>query len=448
MPSFEFPEVAEYRERWDKVVTSGLVGSVARTDGNAIAVGGLRAPIGATVEIDRGSAQPLVGEVIGFQQETTLVYPFQSLEGIRHGNRVRMTRTSSTLAVGDGLLGRVVNAHGRPIDSLPRPWLPHRAPLDREPPDPLSRKRVTESLSLGVRALDGLLTCGRGQRIGVFAGSGVGKSSTLGMIARYSTADVNVIGLIGERGREVNDFLEKELGPEGLARSVVVVATGDESALMRTKAAKTTTAIAESFRDRGQNVLLMMDSLTRFAFAQREIGLAAGEPPASRGYPPSVFSTLPRLVERTGNSDRGSITAIYTVLVEGDDLQEPISDTVRGLLDGHVVLTRKLANSGHYPAVDVLQSVSRLMPELADESHRLAAVTLRRMLAALQEAEDLIAVGAYQRGTQPLLDAAIALRGEWTQYLRQDLHERSNLDAARQRLIELAGKIAMATNRK
>jgi FliI/YscN family ATPase len=270
----------------------------------------------------------------------------------------------------------------------------------------------------------------------------------LGMIARYSTADVNVIGLIGERGREVNDFLEKELGPEGLARSVVVVATGDESALMRTKAAKTTTAIAESFRDRGQNVLLMMDSLTRFAFAQREIGLAAGEPPASRGYPPSVFSTLPRLVERTGNSDRGSITAIYTVLVEGDDLQEPISDTVRGLLDGHVVLTRKLANSGHYPAVDVLQSVSRLMPELADETHRLAAITLRRMLAALQEAEDLIAVGAYQRGTQPLLDAAIALRPEWTQYLRQDLLERSDLTTARQRLIELAGKIASATGRK
>jgi FliI/YscN family ATPase len=359
-----------------------------------------------------------------------------------------MTRTTSNLAVGDGLLGRVVNAHGKPIDSLPRPWLPHRSPLDREPPDPLSRKRVTEALSLGVRSMDGLLTCGRGQRLGIFAGSGVGKSSTLGMIAQYSTADVNVIGLIGERGREVNDFLEKELGPEGLARSVVVVATGDESALMRTKAAKTTTAIAESFRDRGMNVLLMMDSLTRFALAQREIGLAAGEPPASRGYPPSVLSSLPRLVERTGNSDRGSITAIYTVLVEGDDLQEPISDTVRGLLDGHVVLTRKLANANHYPAVDVLQSVSRVMPELVDETHRAAAATLRRMLSALQEAEDLIAVGAYQRGTQPLLDAAIALRPEWTQYLRQDLHERSDFASARQRLIELAGKIAAATGRK
>ncbi|HZN33607.1 MAG TPA: FliI/YscN family ATPase, partial [Pirellulaceae bacterium] len=306
------------------------------------------------------------------------------------------------------------------------------------------RPRIDAPLSTGVRAIDGLLTCGLGQRIGIFSGSGVGKSVALGMMARYTSADVTVVGLIGERGREVNDFVERDLGPSGLARSVVVVATSDQPALVRVQAAQAATTIAEYFRDQGKNVLLIMDSLTRFALAQREIGLAAGEPPTTRGYPPSVFALLPRLVERAGRAPRGSITALYSVLVEGDDVTEPVSDAVRGLLDGHIVLSRKLASQAHWPAIDVLESISRLFSEITPPEQRAAAQTLRELLAAYRDHEDLISIGAYRGGANPTVDAAIATRDEIHRYLRQAIDESSNVETARADLLKLAQRCAAA----
>ncbi len=352
-------------EQLDRIMTTAVTGSVAQTVGMTISAAGFPAPVGAMAEIQRESGAPLLAEVIGFRDELTLLYPLSDLTGVRHGNRVRLRRTTRWLRVGDGLLGRVIDATGRAVDGKPQPALADRMSLHRRPPHACTRPRIDQPLSTGIRAIDGLLTCGKGQRMGIFAGSGVGKSVLLGMMARYTSADVNVIALIGERGREVNEFIERDLGPQGLARSVVVVATSDEPALVRVQAASTATTIAEYFRDHGKDVLLLMDSLTRFALAQREIGLAAGEPPTTRGYPPSVFALLPKLVERAGRSPAGSITAFYTVLVEGDDPNEPISDAVRGLLDGHTWLSRSLASRGHYPAIDVLESLSRLMTEVA-----------------------------------------------------------------------------------
>ena len=311
--------------------------------------------------------------MIGFRDELTLLYPYSDLTGIRHGNRVRLARTSRWLRIGQGLLGRVIDAAGNTVDGRPRPALEERIAFNRLPPHPCTRPRICQPLATGVRAFDGLLSCGQGQRMGIFAGSGVGKSVLLGMMARYTSADVIVIALIGERGREVNEFIERDLGPAGLAKSVVVVATSNEPALVRVQAAMTATAIAEWYRDQGKSVLLLMDSLTRFALAQREIGLAAGEPPATRGYPPSVFALLPKLVERAGRSPLGSITAFFTVLVEADDPNEPISDAVRGLLDGHAWLSRRMASRGHYPAIDVLDSLSRLMPDVTTAEHSQAA---------------------------------------------------------------------------
>ena len=304
----------------------------------------------------------------------------------------------------------MINARGQVIDGRPQPLLTDRVRHDREPPPPCDRPRIRMPLATGVHAIDALLTCGRGQRLGIFSGSGVGKSVLLGMMSRYTDADVIVTGLIGERGREVNEFLERDLGTDGLARSVVVVATSDEPALARVHAAYTATAVAEYFRDQGKHVLLLMDSVTRFAMAQREIGLAAGEPPTTRGYPPSMFALLPRLVERAGQSREGSITAFYSVLVEGDDENEPVADTMRGLLDGHVWLSRKLASRGHYPAVDVLSSISRLMNDITTAEHRNAALMLRRLLAAYAEHEDLLSIGAYRRGTNRTVDAAVEMR--------------------------------------
>ncbi len=424
----------------EAVMPTAVTGSVVRTEGMLAAVAGFPAPVGALAEIHRQAGPPIRDEVVGFRDDLTLVYPLASLTGVRRGNQVRLRRTSRFTRVGPQLLGRVLDAQGRTSDELPAPALTNRVALDRKPPKAIDRPRIDTPLSTGVRAVDGLLTCGRGQRVGIFSASGVGKSVALGMMARYTSADVNVIAMIGERGREVNEFLERDLGAAGRARSVVVVATSDEPALLRVQAAMTATAVAEYFRDQGKDVLLLMDSLTRFAMAQREIGLAAGEPPATRGYPPSVFALMPKLVERAGRSPRGSITAFYTVLVEGDDPNEPISDAVRGLLDGHVMLSRKLAARGHYPAIDVLESISRLMPVIAGEPQQAAALVLRELLAAYREHEDLISIGAYRAGANPRVDTALALLDEINAYLRQAVDEPSSLDQARGQLLQLAAR--------
>jgi FliI/YscN family ATPase len=340
--------------------------------------------------------------------------------------------------VGQSLIGRVLNGLGEPIDGKGPLKISNWVSINQPPPHPLERSAIEEPLVTGVRVIDGMLTCGKGQRMGIFAGSGVGKSTLLGSIARNSESDISVIALIGERGREVNEFLQRDLGPEGLARSVVVVATSDEPALVRVQAALAATTVAEFFRDRGQHVLLMMDSITRFAMAQREIGLAAGEPPTTRGYPPSVFALLPRLVERAGLTAHGSITAFYSVLVEGDDTNEPVSDTVRGLLDGHTVLSRRMAGRGHYPAVDLLESISRLMPDLVTPEQREAARTVRELIAVYREHEDLITIGAYPAGSNPLVDAAIAMKPEIDRFLRQDMNESSDFETTVQALRQLA----------
>ena len=424
-------------QQLETILPTALEGSVARTVGMTVSVAGFPAPLGALAEIGRLAGEPLAAEVIGFRDDLTLLYPLGEPAGVRRGNRVRLVRTSRWLRVGDELLGRVIDAQGVAVDGKPQPALAHRAPFHGQPPSPCKRPRIDTPLTTGVRAIDGLLTCGQGQRMGIFSGSGVGKSVLLGMMARNTTADVIVIALVGERGREVNEFVERDLGPDGLAKSVVVVATSDEPALLRVHAASTATAIAEHFRDQGKNVLLLMDSLTRFALAQREIGLAAGEPPTTRGFPPSVFALLPRLVERAGQSPKGSITAFYAVLVEADDPNEPISDAVRGLLDGHIWLSRKLSSRAHYPAVDVLQSTSRLMSEVADDEHGQAAVLIRRLLATHDDHEDLISIGAYRRGGNPLLDVAIELQDPINEYLQQRVDGRSTFDQTHSALIQL-----------
>jgi len=433
-------------EQLEAVMPTDLVGSVARTVGMAVSAAGFPAPVGAVAEVECQTGRPLLAEVIGFHDDLTLLYPFRDPSGVRHGNRVRLVHTARWLRVGPGLLGRVVDSEGHAIDGKPQPALPDRVPYWRPPPHPCHRPRIDQPLSTGVRAVDGLLTCGKGQRMGIFSGSGVGKSVMLGMMARYTSADVIVIALIGERGREVNDFLQRDLGPEGLAKSVVVVASSNEPALVRVHAGSTATAIAEYFRDQGKDVLLLADSLTRFALAQREIGLAAGEPPTTRGYPPSVFGLLPKLVERSGRSRRGSITAFYTVLVEADDPNEPISDAVRGLLDGHVWLARKLASKGHYPAVDVLESLSRLMPDVTGDEHSQAALLVRELLAAHRDHEDLISIGAYRRGSNARVDLAIEMQEAIHGYLRQRVEEGCTLRQAHDGLLALreqaAGRLA------
>ena len=420
----------------EALMPTELVGSVARTVGMTVSVADFPAPVGALAEIRRQAGPPLLAEVIGFRDHLTVLYPFSELAGVRRGNRVRLARTSRWLRVGEELLGRVIDSQGQAVDGKPQPALTQRARFRAPPPHPCDRPRIDSPLTTGIRAVDGPLTCGKGQRMGVFSGSGVGKSVLLGMMARHTTADVIVIALIGERGREVNEFLQRDLGPEGLARSVVVVATSNEPALVRVHAAHTATAVAEHFRDQGKDVLLLMDSLTRFALAQREIGLAAGEPPTTRGYPPSVFALLPKLVERTGRSPKGSITAFYAVLVEADDPNEPISDAVRGLLDGHVWLSRKLASRGHYPAIDVLESLSRLMPDVASPEQVRAAVAMRQLLAAHRDHEDLISIGAYRPGTNPAVDVAVEMQKRISGYLRQPVEAKST---AEQAYAELAG---------
>jgi len=429
-------------ELLEQILPTALEGSVVRTVGMTAAAADFPAPVGALAEIERQAGPPLLAEVIGFRDHLTLLYPLSRLSGVRRGNRVRLVRTSRWLRVGRELLGRVINAHGEAIDGKPQPMLPDRAPFERRPPEPCSRPRIDTPLPTGIRAIDTMLTCGRGQRMGIFSGPGVGKSILLGMMARFSTADVIVIALIGERGREVREFIERDLGPQGLAKSVVVVATSNEPAVVRVQAASTATTVAEYFRDQGADVLLLVDSITRFAMAQREIGLAAGEPPTTRGYTPSVFALLPRLVERTGRSPSGSITAFYSVLVEADDPTEPIADAMRGLLDGHIWLSRALASRGHYPAVDVLESLSRLMPEVVSRPHWEAALTLRELLAAYRDQEDLIHIGAYRRGSNPTVDTAMDLREDIHRLLRQGREERSDFEEGRKQLLELAARAA------
>jgi flagellum-specific ATP synthase len=425
-------------DQLDSLMPTAIIGSVVRTEGMMAAVAGFPAPVGAVAEIERQAGPPIQGEVVGFRDALTLVFPYEAMTGVRLGNRVCMRRTSRFLRVGDHLLGRVIDAHGMTTDEFPEPSLPHRTSLDGKPPSALERPTIDTPLTTGVRALDGLLTCGSGQRMGIFSGSGVGKSVLIGMMARNTSADVIVIAMIGERGREVNEFLKRDLGVKGRQRSVVVVATSDQPAILRVQAAKTATAVAEYFRDQGKNVLLLMDSVTRFAMAQREIGVAAGEPPATRGYPPSVFALLPKLVERAGRGPHGSITAFYTVLVEGDDTNEPISDAVRGLLDGHTILSRDIASRGHFPAIDILQSISRLMPVVADEEHIKAARTIREVMAAYHEHRDLISIGAYRSGRNPLVDTAIAMQDPINGFLRQDIDEVSSLESSREALLRLA----------
>jgi len=424
-------------EQLDKICPTALTGKVVWTEGTTIGAAGFPAPVGAVVEIEPQGGVPIQGEVIGFRDSETLIYPLGDVSGVSRGSRVRIVKTYRSLRIGDQLLGRVVDAHGIPIDGALPLALVDRTKLTRRPPSAIDRPRTDTAISTGIRSIDAMLTCARGQRMGVFSGAGVGKSVLLGMMARFTNADVNVIGLIGERGREVNEFIQRELGKDGLNRSVVVVSTSDEPALLRVQAAQTATAIAEYFRDREKHVMLMMDSLSRFATAQREVSLAAGEPPAGRGYPPSVFSALARLVERAGTSRDGSITAFYSVLVEGDDLNEPVSDAVRGLLDGHVVLSRKLASSGHYPAVDVLESISRLMTEIVSSQHRAACQRLRELLAVYRDNEDLISIGAYCRGSNSRLDDAIEMQDKINQFLCQQVDQPFTLESAREQLIRL-----------
>ncbi len=430
----------ELPEHVNSAMLVGLTGSVVQMTGLTATVADFPAPVGALVSIERQSGDSIEAEIIGFRDKQTLVMPLENLEGIRRGSPVRLVRTSRSLRVGEGLLGRVVDARGHCIDGRSQPMLTERRALKNDPIPATQRPRIDLPLATGVKVIDGLLTCGQGQRLGIFSGSGVGTSVLLGMMGRFTDADVSVIGLIGERGREVNEFIQRELGPAGLARSVVVVATSNEPAVLKVQAAYTATTIAEYFRSLGKNVLLMMDSITRFALAQREIGLSAGEPPTTRGYPPSVFSLLPKLVERAGRSPQGSITAFYSVLVEGDDENEPVADTMRGLLDGHVWLTRRLAEKGHFPAVDVLRSISRLMNEISEPEHNQGAQLLRRLLAVLHENEDLLAIGAYRKGTNREIDVAVAMREEIHALLKQEMDERMSLEEVRTTLTQLAHK--------
>ena len=421
-------------------------GRVSNLIGLIIEATGLQAEVGEVCLVGADRQRDAVpAEVVGFREGRTLLMPLGELQGIGPGTKVLPTGAPFRVPVGPHLLGRVLDGLGAPLDGLGGVAGESHEEAGRRstiapPPSALRRPRIRERVALGVRALDSLVPCGRGQRLGIFAGSGVGKSSLLGMIARSSAATVNVIALVGERGREVREFIERDLG-EALERSVVVVATSDEPALVRIKAAFTATTIAEHFRDHGHHVMLMMDSVTRFATAQREIGLAIGEPPATRGYTPSVFALLPRLLERAGTSPEGSITGLYTVLVDGDDMNEPIADAVRSILDGHLVLTRSLAHAGHYPAIDVLQSVSRLTGEIVSPELVAAGQRLRSALAVLREKEDLIAIGAYQSGSDPLLDATLEYRSRIEAFLRQRVDEPADPAASDTRLLELAASL-------
>lgn len=403
---------------------------------------GIRAPLGtvcALIPDGEGACNSeIAAEIVGFKNDAVLFMPYGDMRGIQPGSLIRSDGAAPLMPVGDAFLGRAVDAFGRPLDGNSGPIAADdRYPLFADPPNPLSRPRISDPLDVGVRAINGLLTLGKGQRVGIMAGSGVGKSTLMGMMARYTKADINVIALVGERGREVVEFIEKDLGPEGMARSVLVVATSDQSPLVRMRAAYAATSVAEYFRDQGKDVLLMMDSVTRFAMAAREVGLAVGEPPTSRGYTPSVFAHLPKLLERAGRSAKGTITGIYTVLVDGDDFNEPIADSTRSILDGHIVLTRDLADKGHFPAIDVLRSISRLRSDVTPDDVKDAGRDALRHLATFKRVEDMVNIGAYSQGSNPEIDKALQMVGPLNAYLRQPVGEQSVLSDSFKKLTGL-----------
>ncbi len=430
---------ARYEEKLARAMPIVPRGRVTRVIGLVIESTGPDTSIGEICEVlDRHGHLCGLAEVVGFRDHQVLLMPLGSIEGIHPGSVVRSLRRPFTVGVGQNLLGRVIDGLGQPLDDKGALDIESQVPIVATPPHPLKRQRITDPLELGIRSIDGLLTCGKGQRFGVFAGSGVGKSILMGMAARNTAAEVNVIALIGERGREVRDFIERDLGEEGLKRSVVVVVTSDKPALIRIKGAMLATAIAEYFRDLKKNVMFMMDSITRLAMAQREIGLAIGEPPTTRGYTPSVFALLPKLLERAGRSETGSITALYTVLVEGDDMNEPVADAVRSILDGHIVLSRKLAAENHYPAIDVLESISRVMYDVTPKDYRDAAKRVLADMAVYRENEDLINIGAYKKGTNARIDRAIAKHDDIRKFLVQEVDDKSGMENAWEQVTELA----------
>lgn len=431
---------ANYKNKLVNIDPIKIAGNVNRAIGLVIESKGPAVSVGELCYLEGREGEPdTMLEVIGFHESTILSMPLGRMPNVRIGDRIIATGLSAQVAVSQDLLGRVIDALGRPLDNQGVIKQEKFYPLHRESANPLSRAKISTPLSTGVRVIDGLLTIGAGQRIGIFGGSGVGKSTLLAMMAKHTSADVNVIALIGERGREVRGFIEEELGSEGMAKSVVVVSTSDDSPLLRIRASLTATAIAEYFKDCGANVLLIMDSVTRFAMAQREIGLAAGEPPSSKGYTPSVFALLPRLLERAGNfASGGSITAFYTVLVDGDDMNDPIADSVRSILDGHIVLSRSLAARNHYPCIDILHSASRLFSEVTTKEHRIAAGNVRELLATYNRAEDLISIGAYQPGSNARIDKAIANYDQINNYLRQDRDSSASYETSVERLLSLA----------
>jgi flagellum-specific ATP synthase len=423
--------LAALSQRLDKTRDLNEEGKVTKVIGLVVEGFVPGATVGALCEIFAEGGRGITAEVVGFRDDTALMMPLGDIGGIQMGSKIRRLKSSASVPVGYDMLGRVFDGLGRPLDGQPEPKYEAETPLYAEPINPMQRRPIDEPAWMGIKAIDCLMTCGRGQRVGIFAGSGVGKSVTLGMIARQCTSDINVIAMIGERGREVLGFIEKDLGPEGLKRSVVICATSDSAPLIRIRAAWYATAIAEFFRGQGKNVVLMMDSLTRFSMAQREIGLAIGEPPATRGYTPSVFALLPKLLERAGRDDGpGSITGLYTVLVEGDDLNDPVGDAARSILDGHIVLSRDLAAQNHYPAIDVLVSASRVMTDVVSREHRNDSGKIRELLAAYRKAEDLVNIGAYRSGANPTIDRALSQIDAINHLLRQQVEEDVSADMA------------------
>jgi len=443
MNHLEYRPLGSFADHLRELETIRYTGEVTEMTGLLIKSKGPIAAIGQVCEIETTDGRRIPVQVVGFRDGHVLSMPLEEVDGLLAGSTIVARPNESTVRVGLGLLGRVLDGFGRPIDGLPPIDADAYYPLQTAPPNPLERKHITEQLTTGVRAMDGLIPIGKGQRVGIFGGSGVGKSVLLGSLAKHSSAQVTVVGLIGERNREVREFIDHELGEEGLKRSVVVVATSDRPAPLRVRAAFTVTAIAEYFRDQGLDVLLIVDSVTRLAMAQREIGLAAGEPPSQKGYTPSVFATLPKVFERAGNFQKGSITGIYTVLVEGDDFNEPIADAARSILDGHIILSRKLGAMGHYPAIDVLNSVSRLASKVASDADKESAQKIRQAMAAYQHSEDLIQLGAYTSGTNPKLDVAIRSMPTIQQFLRQEPDRTVTLNETASDLERLALQLRM-----